>query len=209
MPDHVLPDEVDIVPTAELIAEAMPHKFKHNCSPKGGRPSKCTKRRAKVIQECMAKGMTFYAACEKAGTSHKTVRQWLKKGKGEIPCDDPRPYQQFVKYLEMGKAIMQEECLDTIHEVRKGGYVTSRTIVTRPDGSEVVTEKVTPPRAEPAQWLLERRAPGFSNRTKVEHSGTVRNENINLTMAANLSDADAMTLVRLLEQAQKGLIEQQ
>lgn len=192
--------------TPEVIEDASPRRFKEQCSRNGGRPTKCTKRRAKKITECLAKGMTLCAACAAAGTNHRTVRQWIRKGRGEIPCDDPRPYRQFCKWMEVSQAQLQEECLETIIDVMKGGHVSARTITTRPDGSEIVNEKITTPKAEPAQWLLERKfAKNFGNKQKVEHSGTVQHQNVNVNLVANLSDAEAMALVNLLEKSRQGL----
>jgi hypothetical protein len=143
--------------------------------------------------------MTLRAACARAKVSHTAVKQWMLKGSGEMACPDARPYEQFVTYLDAARAELQETCLDTIHQLRRGGTVITQTVITKPDGTQTVRETRAQPSLPAATWLMEAKfGRNFGAKQRVEHSGTIRQESVNLNLNAPVSPDHARLLGAML-----------
>lgn len=169
-----------------------------------GRPNQCTPEVTEVICHAVRNGLPLTKAAALAGVDYQTLNRWRRKGCGELDCPNPEPYIAFWKSYQKAKADLQISMLSVLTDATKGGAVVAETTTERPDGTVVTNTKYSAPQWTPAAWILERRFPqefGRQTSTKMDVSGTVKTENLNVNIDAQLSDEQSAQLVNLLRLA--------
>ena len=165
-------------------------------------PHKCSKELVDNFCEAVRLGVPVCRAARLAGTSSTSIRKWRKR------AADPNEQDEIFQYLEdqlqLAKSEFHKNNLTRIHNAADGGELVKKRTVTSPDGTETVDETYSRPQWQAAAWLLERRFPddyALKNRISHEHSGTVRNENVNLNIEQKMTPAQAAQLASLTLQA--------
>lgn len=184
--------------TSVPIVSGRDNKLNRN-GKKVGRPSSCTPRNIRRICAKVAKGVPLNYACKRFGIDPGTAARWLLRSR------EPNASREFVVFSQMyerAKAAAVEKRIACIDRIAEGGNVISRTTSVTKDGKTTTAEKFQQPQWMAAAWWLERvHSEQFGKSTKVEHSGTVRNQNVNVNLQLDLPDADAAQLLGLLSSA--------
>jgi hypothetical protein len=107
-----------------------------------------------------------WSAVESAGIDYSTFCKWRQRGERA----GRGPYVEFVDDLKKAEAGAIIRNVTIIQKAALGGEVLKRTTVTKPDGTVVVTEKMSAPQWQAAAFWLERRYPEeWSKRMRLEH----------------------------------------
>lgn len=139
-----------------------------------GQPSKLTPERQDRMEQLLRAGNRLMTACDEAGITHRTHRNWMIRGETEherlttTPNARPRkteaPYLQYFQTIKRATALPEITNIALIQRAARGGTQTdTQTIETfYPDGSvktrKVIT-KLEQPQWTAAAWWLERRMP--------------------------------------------------
>lgn len=117
---------------------------------------KFNRRKILIICAGVANRLPLARAAALAGVSHKTVYQWMAKGKD--PETNPAHYI-FRKKVKRIQAQIEQESLDIIRAAQKGGTkILDTSISFGPKGTEVKRRvKTLAPSWGAAAWFLERR----------------------------------------------------
>lgn len=109
---------------------------------KGGAPSKLDPKRKKDLFAALQRGATYEIACDLAGISYKTLRNWIKRGEKQKTGE----FFQFLQELKKTQATAVVNLLDIIDKAAVKNW-------------------------QAAAWKLERRYPETYGRTIHEHTG--------------------------------------
>lgn len=124
-----------------------------------GRPAygsprvKLTPEIATAITDAIGKGMYVNRACALAGIGVSTFYEWKQRGTAEPGSI----YADLTEAMEKAEADDQARRLARMETAAEGGAVINRTIITKPDGEEIVTEKLAAPAWQADGWGMERR----------------------------------------------------
>jgi len=143
-------------------------------------------------------GLSHKRAAAHACISHHTLKLWLGRGREGEP-----EYEDLLFQVEQAEKDFQWVHLENIAAAAKGGILTHRKTSVSKSGDESVDEKYSSPAWQASAWLLERTDNRFALSKKVEHSGNVRHESINIDVETNLSEAQQAELIKLLTQAEQ------
>lgn len=98
------------------------------------------------------------------GVQRSTLFDWLTRGKYE----SDKLYNDFYDKFAQAEAEGAHGYLTIVADVARGGTVTNRKVVTKPNGQTEVSESRQPPNAMAAQWVLERIFPREFGPNKLE-----------------------------------------
>ena len=116
------------------------------------------------IANILKGGGTEASAYTAAGVSSSTYYRWLQTGKQSRRG-------RFRELWEEIKRAKQDAVIRNTTIVQKaamGGEILERTLITKPDGTVVVTERMSAPVWQAAAWWLERKYPGDWSRARVQ-----------------------------------------
>lgn len=106
-----------------------------------------------IIVKAVSSGMYVTRACALAGIAETTYYEWIRRGKDESGTI----YEQLAQALQKAEADDQARRLSRMEAAAEGGAVINRTIITKPDGEEIITEKLAAPAWQADGWGMERR----------------------------------------------------
>jgi hypothetical protein len=120
---------------------------------RAGRDTLLTTETAKRLCEARRLGLPKCLCARLVGVSRSSLFYWLERGKDG--SDDL--CRQF--YIDFTRAHAEgaEDYLGIVAGAARGGCVVERSTRTDARGNVTVSEKMTPPSAQAAQWVLERR----------------------------------------------------
>lgn len=135
----------------------MPHRRKYGdavaAGRRHGRDTSLTTARADLACHAARLAMPKALIAKLIGVAPSTLFDWLRRGRDE----NDSQYNQFYDKFTQAEGEGALGYLSVVHRSSEGGIVTSRHTVTKPNGQVEVSERTTPPNAQAAQWVLERR----------------------------------------------------
>lgn len=133
----------------------MPHRRKDPSQRAGirGNPPLLTTEMAGRLCAAIRLGLPKHLCARLVGVSRSALFDWLYLGR---TGQDER-YQQFYRDFTRAEAEGAEDYLGIVHGAAAGGCCIEKVTKTDKNGQVTVTEKLTPPSAPAAQWVLERR----------------------------------------------------
>lgn len=134
---------------------------------KGGRPTKFKPDVCDRILLAIRGGNTLETSARYGGVSYPQFREWVKAGEE----GDPR-YSEFSEAVKKAEADSEAESVARIKLAARGGQLTRRVTVAKPDGTETTTEEYSTGQWQADAWYLERRhSMRWARRDKHELTG--------------------------------------
>lgn len=129
-----------------------------------GWPTKFTRRHRSIIYRAIDHRLPLKRACELAGITFATFRNWMIKGKDESEIIYSR-FRSIVKSIQTKHEI---EALDVIKKAQRGEIpIVETKIVRGPRGKEITRIRKKVPQYQAAIWFLERVARGTYGRNAI------------------------------------------
>ena len=108
---------------------------------------KLTPKVQEIICDWISKGNYPSKACQAAGISDETLRNWVKRAE-----EGDEFYFGFLEAVKKAEAQASVERIARIQEAAKGVAVITKKTVTRRDGSVEVSETYAPPQWQADAW---------------------------------------------------------
>ena len=119
---------------------------------RGNAPHLTTEAAAQLC-DSIRLGLPKYLCAKLAGVSRSALFDWLYLGRTGYD----ELYSKFYRDFTAAEAEGARDYLGIVHDAAAGGRVVEKTTKTDKNGNVTVVEKLTPPSAPAAQWVLERR----------------------------------------------------
>lgn len=139
------------------------------------RPIKLTPELQKQICDTLAAGNYVDAVCDYVGIGTSTFYDWMKRGERGWKKDIDDGYVGFSDAVKKARSQSEIVSVSRIRRAAMGEQVVKRKVVTKPDGTQIVEETITPPEWTADAWFLERSFPDRWGRRRVDVSSVNRN----------------------------------
>ncbi|CAM3777895.1 helix-turn-helix domain-containing protein [Alkalicoccus chagannorensis] len=124
--------------------------------------------RLDLVEGWKRDGLSDEQISKNLGVSYQTLKEWKKK------------YPAFLAAIKKGKEVSDYELENVLHRRATGYYYTEETVTNK--GDVVTVEKYEHPNPTSLIFALKNRLPEkYSDKQNVEHSGTVTNQNIDMS----------------------------
>jgi hypothetical protein len=134
---------------------------------RSGRKTKLTPEIAKKIIQALQGGATRRVAIGTVSISEQTFYNWLARGERAARGR----FFEFFEAVSRAEAAAALRNITIIQKCAMGGEVIKRITLTRPDGTQEVTEVKSQPNNSAAQWWLARRFPeDWAEKSRIEHT---------------------------------------
>lgn len=118
----------------------------------------------RIVTEIVKAGLGIVAVCSRADVPYESVKQWLRRGRGD--SNDPkRPntpaLTKFAKDVEAAYDAYEGKVKDRLYEIASGAIPTTITTIKETVEGTFTTIKKGPPNTDPRslQWMLEKTFP--------------------------------------------------
>lgn len=132
------------------------------------RPIKLTPELQQKICDILAAGNYIDAVCDYVGISTSTFYNWTARGERGWKKDIDEGYVGFLDAVKKARSQSEISSVSRIRRAAMGEQVVKRKVVTRPDGTQIVEETITPPEWTADAWFLERSFPDRWGRRRVD-----------------------------------------
>lgn len=183
----------------------MPSRIRQRPTGRTGRMSKISETVIESITEAIENGVPQVHAARAAGITDTTLRDWETRGweaqrlreEGKEPDTSELIYERFSHMLVKSRSQKMVKLTQGIIDAGYGGHVTREKTTVDKHGNEHTEKVFADKKWQALAWILERtESDTYSLKHQVEHSGTVKQVNLNLV--ANIPDSQAMELSKVL-----------
>jgi hypothetical protein len=143
-------------------------------------------------------GLPQSVAARGLSIPNNTVSTWYAKGCDDLDSGDETPLASFARDLNAARGSSIYKHVQNVNRCAEGGQLIREKSGTDRAGNEYSERAWTAPDWRASAHLLAVMDPeNFAAKSRIEHSGTFRHENLNVNLSGNLDDAQLVALARL------------
>jgi hypothetical protein len=168
-----------------------------------GRRTKLTPTVQETIVQTLNDGSYFEVACQAAGISVTTGKEWLQRGRGEHPTrPKTNAFAAFAAAVEKAQAQEEAQTIARIKQAGRGGVLIYEKTTTSRNGQVVTERRYSEPQWTADAWRMERKhAPRWAKRERYDLHLLIQRE------AEQLAQAYGLTAEEIIAEAEAILAE--